>query len=312
MRKVINPISKTKSKITVGGKVYNNLIEQGYVEVNGTMVKNLKVYDEDTEELVKDFEKQLISDEEDYDTSSDTDSSREFDFDEEEGEFDEYVDYDDNEEVTTKATSTRSRTYDYEEEDIDYASDTNYQPYYQPYNPSMTPVFSRPTQPATYLETLPRIRCHTCSYPVGKLYKSYEEMKKEGYTPEEIFEELEVKRYCCREALEHSQQISTLYGNPNAIYDLPASKTVQNVSKLTKNKYLNEKTSNLTKNKYLSNEKTNKKATTNITTNITRTYERGMPVNKTYYDPTSNIYHYKSLPTRSLAGSKYSVSYIGK
>lgn len=310
MRKVVNPISKTKSKITVGGKIYNNLIEQGYVEINGALVKNLKVYDEDTEELVKDYEKQLISEEEDEnEASSETDSSREFDFEDEE-EFDEYIekDYiDDDIEAKPKGRSNNTYT-DYDEEDIDYTGDATYQPYYQPFNPSMTPTFSRPTQKTTYLETFPRVKCHTCSKNIGFKYKMYEEMKNEGYTPEEIFEELEIKRYCCMEALVHPQQMPTVYANPNAIYDLPTAKSSK--PKLTKNKYLSgeTKTTKLTKNKYLSGEPTKEQ----VTSTITRDYQRGVPVNRSYYDPTQNINTYKSLPTRQLAGSKYNVSYIGK
>jgi DNA-directed RNA polymerase subunit N (RpoN/RPB10) len=307
MRKVINPISKSKSKIVVGGTIYNNLIEQGYVEQNGTLVKELKIYDDETQEIVDEYEKQLQSDEDDNEESSETDSSREFDF-EDEDDFDEFID--NNDDIIATKPKKGKPIYD-EDEDIEY--DINYQPYYEPFNASTMPVFSRPTQKQTYLEILPPVRCHTCGKPVGTLYKTYEQMQKEGYTNEEIFEELEIKRYCCRVALEHPQKISSLDVNPNALYDLPSSKNIftqpaaksVRTTKLSKNKYLSSEplTTKLSKNKYLSNAPV---VTTGSSSYITRNYERNVPVTEEY-----NVKTIKSLPTRPLAGSKYSVSYIG-
>lgn len=312
MRKVINPISKSKSKIVVGGTIYNNLISQGYVEQNGTLVKELKIYDDETEALVDEYEyeKQLQSDDDNDDNddndeeSSETDSSREFDF-EDEDDFDEFIDNNDDDIITAKPKKGKP-IYD-PDEDIEY-DDVNYQPYYEPFNASTMPVFSRPTQQQTYLEILPPVRCHTCGKPVGTLYKTYEQMKKEGYTNEEIFEELEIKRYCCRVALEHPQKISSLEVNPNALYDLPSSKNI-----FTQPAAKSVRTTKLSKNKYLSNEPLttklrNKPVTTTVSSSyITRNYERAVPVTEEY-----NAKTVKLLSTRPLAGSKYMVSYIGK
>ena len=42
------------------------------------------------------------------------------------------------------------------------------------------------------------IRCFTCGKVIGHLWKPYKELLKQGKKPEEAFEELGIKRYCCR------------------------------------------------------------------------------------------------------------------
>jgi len=45
------------------------------------------------------------------------------------------------------------------------------------------------------------VRCFTCGKVIGDLYYKFEEEVKKGRNPEEVLDELGVKRYCCRRML---------------------------------------------------------------------------------------------------------------
>lgn len=42
------------------------------------------------------------------------------------------------------------------------------------------------------------VRCFTCGRVIGSDYEKYKERIREGEDPEEILDDLDVKRYCCR------------------------------------------------------------------------------------------------------------------
>jgi len=45
------------------------------------------------------------------------------------------------------------------------------------------------------------IRCFTCGKLIGDKYEKYKKLKREGKNPNEIFEELGIKRFCCKRML---------------------------------------------------------------------------------------------------------------
>jgi DNA-directed RNA polymerase subunit N (RpoN/RPB10) len=48
---------------------------------------------------------------------------------------------------------------------------------------------------------LPNIRCVTCGKVIGHLHEQLVELRTKSYTNEEIFEELDLKRPCCRNSM---------------------------------------------------------------------------------------------------------------
>ena len=45
------------------------------------------------------------------------------------------------------------------------------------------------------------VRCFTCGKPIGHLYEEFKKRVDEGEDPKKVFDELNVKRYCCRRML---------------------------------------------------------------------------------------------------------------
>ncbi|MHA1338947.1 MAG: DNA-directed RNA polymerase subunit N [Promethearchaeota archaeon] len=45
------------------------------------------------------------------------------------------------------------------------------------------------------------IRCFTCGKLIGDKWEKYRELKREGKSPSEIFDELGIKRFCCKRML---------------------------------------------------------------------------------------------------------------
>ncbi|MFP4632638.1 MAG: DNA-directed RNA polymerase subunit N [Halobacteriota archaeon] len=45
------------------------------------------------------------------------------------------------------------------------------------------------------------VRCFTCGKPVAGLYEEYRERVEEGEDAEEVLDDLDVERYCCRRVL---------------------------------------------------------------------------------------------------------------
>ena len=53
---------------------------------------------------------------------------------------------------------------------------------------------------------LPPVRCFTCGKPIGgRIYKEFKERVAKGEDPEKVFEDLGIKRYCCRATLMSSE-----------------------------------------------------------------------------------------------------------
>ncbi|KXA97493.1 DNA-directed RNA polymerase subunit N [candidate division MSBL1 archaeon SCGC-AAA259I09] len=42
------------------------------------------------------------------------------------------------------------------------------------------------------------MRCFSCGKPLADKYDEFEKRVEEGEEPEEIFEDMEIERYCCR------------------------------------------------------------------------------------------------------------------
>lgn len=57
---------------------------------------------------------------------------------------------------------------------------------------------------------LPNIRCVTCGKVIGHLHGRLIELRTKSYTNEEVFEELDLKRPCCRNSLIHPPKYSFL------------------------------------------------------------------------------------------------------
>lgn len=45
------------------------------------------------------------------------------------------------------------------------------------------------------------VRCFTCGAMIANKWKLYQELLEQGKTPQEAFEELDIRRYCCRRML---------------------------------------------------------------------------------------------------------------
>ena len=52
------------------------------------------------------------------------------------------------------------------------------------------------------------VRCFSCGKPLADKYEEFEKRVKEGEDPEEVFEDLGVKRYCCRRMIFSSVDIT--------------------------------------------------------------------------------------------------------
>lgn len=76
-------------------------------------------------------------------------------------------------------------------------------------------------------ETLPPIRCQTCNYPTGMYAQTYQNLISRGEQPFDVFNQLNIKRECCRRTLAQPPHIS-MHKMPYAYeeYDLtePLSK----------------------------------------------------------------------------------------
>ncbi len=45
------------------------------------------------------------------------------------------------------------------------------------------------------------VRCFSCGKVIGHLYTEFEERVKKGENPEQVFEDMNLNRYCCRRML---------------------------------------------------------------------------------------------------------------
>jgi len=196
--KVINPISD--KKITVHGKLFNYLINNGYEYINN--------------QLVKIEEKEYESEESDI--SDESDESKSIDYGSESEEYEE-----DEEEYENKNKNKNEEEEEYEAYDYEEA---------QPiYGGSKRPGFEhRDIEIHSY--DLPFVRCLECNKPISTLHSRYNELIKEGYTPIEIYSKLNLNRPCCRMHITNPQKHYLFEGEPQ-----PIKKT-----KLSKNPYFKE------------------------------------------------------------------------
>ncbi|MDR2830436.1 MAG: DNA-directed RNA polymerase subunit N [Methanobrevibacter sp.] len=42
------------------------------------------------------------------------------------------------------------------------------------------------------------IRCMSCGKPVSAYFEEFQARKAEGETPQDVFDDMNIKRYCCR------------------------------------------------------------------------------------------------------------------
>lgn len=252
-QKIINP--KTGKKIDLYGPKYNELLNEGYIYMNGVLVKPEKQkYVEESEE-------------ETSETSSEED--QDYPYDEEEEEYAEDVE---------EFVKSQKQTYQPFEEKEEYFEEKVIEP-----QGSIYPTFYE-RKPGVYQERMVHVRCLTCNKPIGVLEKSYLRLKSMGMTPEEAYEKLGIKRYCCKHHLERPPLINFNTANEEKIKDYPSAEPVRVNKTLSRNPYLSQ-------------------TNVNVNTNV-RTFEKSEPV--------QTKINYSQLKSRPLAGGKYKVSYIGK
>jgi len=136
---------------------------------------------------------------------------------------------------------------------------------------------------------LPRVRCVECNKPIGCFYKRYDQLKREGVTPIDIFTLLNIKRPCCRMHLEHPQQLTLLEYNSNLVEgDLPRDTAQRNP--LSQNPLLQPKEELIT---YVEGNRPPM-----LKTKIVKD-------NQVFYEPVTT----SQLRQKPIAGGKYYVSY---
>ena len=129
---------------------------------------------------------------------------------------------------------------------------------------------------------LPNVRCFECNTPITK-YKRYEELIRLGYDPIDVYEQLNIKRVCCRKEYSNPHLEPFPYINQNKIDDVQV--------KLTKNPKIFK---------------------THQTENV-RLYQKDKLLGlKTKMEDEGEIeyrtYKPKQLKTTSIAGGKYFIS----
>ena len=223
IQKVKNP--KTDGTITVGKKIYNDLIAEGYYLLNGKLVKDESESSEESES-----EESISENEENEENEETEESVSESETDESEASYD-------NEGNNAEEYNNASGSGDTQ----GYSKSTDANESGEVINvvESKMPMF-RKREISYATEALPVIRCVECNKPLAGIYKNYETLKKEGLTPLEIYTLLNIKRPCCRMHLEHPQQINLFQpyeyiynGNEINLSDVKVK------SKLSKNPYLN-------------------------------------------------------------------------
>lgn len=199
--KVFNPL--TTKKITIGGKIYNELIKSGYVLQNNELV---------LPEINEEFEE-----------------NEEFESEEnEESEESEEYEYEDEEEEEEEEAVNMYKNYDEEEY---YGENENYE--YKNLGGDKRPIFyKRDIEIPSY--DLPPVRCMTCNKPIAQLHKKYIQLRNEGMDPIEIYKELRLNRPCCRTHITHTPK-QYLHDIESSIKEPPI---VQ--SKLSKNPYVDK------------------------------------------------------------------------
>ena len=160
--KVVNPISK--KRINIDGKVFNDLLNAGYVFKNNQLIYQPQESEESEEE-----ESEEESEEEIYEYNE----KRPF----------------------------------FEKRDIDI-------PYYE----------------------MPSVRCMVCNKPIASLHKKYVELREQGMAPLEIYEELGLKRNCCRMNITQAPKYHL-----SEIDELNEEMNELKISKLSKNPYLSKR-----------------------------------------------------------------------
>lgn len=173
--KVINPL--TDKKITIGGKVYKDLIKSGYILVNNNLVMP----------TISEFQN------DDYESENEEFESEES---EESGEYEYETEKEESEEMPSKYR----REYDEEEYDIGNPSLTEYE--YKSYGGEKRPTFyERDIEVPSF--DLPPVRCIECGKPIATLHKKYIQLRNEGMDPIEIYKQLHLNRPCCRMNITH-------------------------------------------------------------------------------------------------------------
>ena len=202
---------ETGKLVTVGGKRYNELINDGYVHYNGELFKpshkQLKAIKEEERLELERIEREQRMYKQEYEEENEQ-NEKEY-----EEEYEE-----ENEEK-------------YEEE--------------KEYNEKFYPTYvERKHNYQEYTETIPFVRCFECGKPIGTLHQTYERLKLEGYPPEEIYKKLNITRYCCMKNLEYPQQIPTMNEQLTSVQHVPSTKVVKckpNNVNISDNPYLSNK-----------------------------------------------------------------------
>lgn len=173
--KVVNPISK--KRINIDGKVFNDLLNAGYVFKNNQLIYQPQESEEDESE--EEFEE----------------------------ESEETEDESEEEEIEEEIYEYNEKRPFFEKRDIDI-------PYYE----------------------MPSVRCMVCNKPIASLHKKYVELRGQGMAPLEIYEELGLKRNCCRMGLTQSPKYHL-----SEIDELNEEMNDLKISKLSKNPYLSKR-----------------------------------------------------------------------
>lgn len=202
MEKVTNPL--TSKKITIGAKIYNDLIKSGYILVNGNLVKP----SEDIENVYESEEYPLESEES-----------------EESGEY--YQSESESEESGEKSKKSK-----YYEEEYDMPEEGEYK--FVEYSGEKRPIYQKRDIEIPSFD-LPPVRCIQCNKPIAILHKKYVALREEGMEPIEIYKQLRLNRPCCRMNITHVPK-EYLYTEEKEVQKPAKTKSV-----LSKNPYFKPK-----------------------------------------------------------------------
>jgi DNA-directed RNA polymerase subunit N (RpoN/RPB10) len=214
--KVINPL--TDKKITIGGKVYKDLIKSGYILVNNNLVMpTISEFQND------DYE----SENEEFENESESEESGEYEY--------------ETEEESEEMPSKYRREYDEEEYDIGNPSLSEYE--YKSYGGEKRPAFyERDIEVPSF--DLPPVRCIECGKPIATLHKKYIQLRNEGMDPIEIYKYLHLNRPCCRMNITHVPKEYLLSEEKSMVTGVKPKSSLTSVNPnktLSKNPYFTEK-----------------------------------------------------------------------
>jgi DNA-directed RNA polymerase subunit N (RpoN/RPB10) len=231
--KVTNPISK--KKITIGGKIFNQVLESGYVFQNNELIPIEYV---EEKQIGEDF-----SEDEDVESSDETGN---YEYESIEDDIDEDDDKSQDEIIK------KVKNINMDDSDEEYYENNN-EEYYENNNEYVNQCYGGEKRPQFYKQDieipsyeLPHVRCIECNKPISILHKKYLALRDQGVDPIEIYKELNLNRPCCRMHISQTPReylFNVDYENDSNNDNKKPSKTL----KLTKNPLINKPIENKNK-----------------------------------------------------------------